>query len=59
MSPPRRTALPPIGPQALEDFAAFMVEDSEADRARRPVGIGGGADRGGGVGGLNLGFGHN
>ena len=57
--PPRgaRAQLPPIGPQALEDFAAFAVEDSEADRARRPVRIGGGADRGGGVGGLNLGFG--
>lgn len=56
---PAGPLLPPIGPQALEYFAAFMVEDSEADRARRPVGFGGGADRGGGVGGLNLDFGHN
>ncbi|HEY1452864.1 MAG TPA: hypothetical protein VGF57_05320 [Roseiarcus sp.] len=41
----------------LEDFAALAVEDSEADRAPRPFCIGSGADRGGGAGGLDFGFG--
>jgi hypothetical protein len=48
-----------IGLEALEDFAALLVEYSEADCARRPVGLRRGADSGGGVGGLNFDFGDN
>ena len=54
--PPAGLPLPPIGSQALEDFTALEIEDSEADRSRRPVRIGRGADRGGGVGRLDFRF---
>ncbi len=51
-----RAALGPVGSQALEDFATLVVEDPEPNRAPRPIRIGGGADRGGGVFRLDFAF---
>ena len=32
--------------EPLEDLATLLVEHAQADRSRRPVGFGGGVDRG-------------
>ena len=52
-------ALSQIGLEPLEDFPPLEIEQAQADRSGRPVRCDGLADRGGGVRGLNFGFGKN
>ncbi|HEY5205988.1 MAG TPA: hypothetical protein VIJ63_15490 [Roseiarcus sp.] len=54
-----RRGLSQIGLEPLEDFSPLEIEQSQADRPGRPECFDGFADCGGGIRGLNLGFGNN